>query len=620
MKRKTIVCLFAGAVLVLSSAASLQAQAKFYGDFLFGFRLVDTSGPGADYKYREDINLHGGARLYNFNFSFSPDNGFKKLFDRFDVQMYNLGGDPYETLTVRLQKYGAYTLQYDRKKSNYFYHDLFQGDGGGLYDLQTFDFDRVTDSGLAKVWLGEKADLYVDFNRYTKKGASTTTQDVERVEYEFQKPVQEESKEISVGLDFHFNRYSFVLEEKFLDYRNENSYFLPGYADGGPGAEWPSSLSYYSLSQPYDLKSNTHSLRFNARPIRRLFLTGSAQISHLDTDLDYSESAQGTSYLERKFQFDLSGKGKFERNMQMYEVEANYSLLTKLSLVGAFRYHHFDQTGSMTVAAEQESIDFGYKTLGVDAGIQYEFASNLALTLGYRFEDRNLDNLETLLYESHTTQQGAFGNIKWDPLRTLKLTLDYEHSMYENPFTLISPTDFDRLRLTAKYQVKSWSITGSYLWNNTKSDIEEDLFKSSKNQFNLRGGYHGERLKVFIGYAYIQAKRQGERAVTYPPFWTGPGGTFLWEIFYEGKANLFDLNISYDLNQNWKLGGYANAYSNRGSWKLDRTMFKAYLEYTFTAGYIAQVGYRHVDFKEKLGGFDNYRANIVELSFGYRWK
>jgi hypothetical protein len=35
---------------------------------------------------------------------------------------------------------------------------------------------------------------------------------------------------------------------------------------------------------------------------------------------------------------------------------------------------------------------------------------------------------------------------------------------------------------------------------------------------------------------------------------------------------------------------------------------------------VARIGYRYVDFREKRGGFNDYKANILELSFGYRWK
>ncbi len=623
MKTKTILCLSLGVVLALSTAASLQAQGRFSGDFLFSFRLVDTSGPGADYKYKEDINLRRGARLSNFSLSLQPENGLKNLFDRLDVRVLNLGGDPYETISVGLQKYGRYQMQYDRRKSNYFYQDLTQMESGGLYDLHIFDFDRVHDSGSAKVQLSKAIGLFFDFNRYTKKGVSTTTLDVSRLEYEFEKPVQEDSREFSFGVDARFGRTFLVLEEKFLDYKNENSYFLPGYADGGPEEEYPSSLNYFYMNQPYDLSGNRHSLRFSTGLFDRLLLSGSGQIYNLDQDLTYSESSSGTDYLNRRFAYDYSGKGRFDRDIQLAEVDAHYLLMRKFSLIAAVRFHNFDQKGTFTVDGESESQDIGYKTWGLDIGGQYEFSPTLILTLGYRMENRSLENLETADYELETNKNGFFGNVRWDALRKLKLTLDYEHSGYANPYTLISPTSYDRLRMTAKYQMGAFNLSASYLWNGTKSDLGTDdivPFKTTRNQFTLRAGYHGDRLSAFAGYSYLQSKREGERTVEFPPSFSGPGGTFLWDILYEGKGNIFDANLSFDLSEQFRLGGYALLYSNSGSYEVGRTTLKLYLEYNFAAGYVAQAGYRYVNFKEELGGYNNYRANILELSFGYRWK
>jgi len=623
MRTKTILLSFLGIVLALSFASSLQAQGKFNGDFLFGFRFVDTSGPGAQYKYKEDLNLRRGARLSNFNLSYQPDNGLKKYFDRLDVRVLNLGGDPYESISVGLQKYGRYKMQYDRRKSSYFYQDLTRTEFGALYDVFTFDFDRVQESGTAKVWLTKGINLYFDFNRYTKKGVSTTSLDVQRVEFEFDKPVQEDSREAALGLDLRFGRYSLVLEEKFLDYRNENSYFLPGYADGGPESEYPSSLNYYFMNQPYDLTGNRHSLRFTARPFNRLLISGSGQIYNLDEDLTYSESASGLNYLNRKFQYADSGTGRFDRNMQLAQVDLHYLLFNRFSLVGAVRFHNFDQTGELTINGETTSQDIGYKTWGADAGAQYEFSPTLILTLGYRFENRDLDNLETVDYELDTTKNGGFGNIRWDLSRALKLTLDYEHSGYQNPYTLISPTSYDRLRMTAKYQAGAFNLSASYLWNGTKSDLGYDdivPFKTNRNQFSLRAGYHAEKFKAFAGYTYLQSKREGERSVEYPPSFAGPGGSFLWELLYEGKGSIFDANLSFDLSEALKVGGYALVYSNSGSYEVGRTTLKLYLEYNIAGGYVAQAGYRYVNFKEERGGFNDYRANIFELSFGYRWK
>jgi hypothetical protein len=135
----------------------------------------------------------------------------------------------------------------------------------------------------------------------------------------------------------------------------------------------------------------------------------------------------------------------------------------------------------------------------------------------------------------------------------------------------------------------------------------------------LRAGYHSQKIQAFAGYSLIDVEHKGSRTIMYPPGWQG-SGSFPWEIFYEGKSNLVDASISADLAENWALGGYANIYWNRGFWEIDRTTLKTYVEYTFEMGLIAQVGYRYVNFEEKTSGFNDYSANILEISFGYRWK
>ena len=67
-------------------------------------------------------------------------------------------------------------------------------------------------------------------------------------------------------------------------------------------------------------------------------------------------------------------------------------------------------------------------------------------------------------------------------------------------------------------------------------------------------------------------------------------------------------------------GGWVRVYSNAGSYDNRRTMIKAFVEYAFDGGYAAQAGYRLAEFKESVLGFNNYRAGIFEISFGYRWQ
>jgi opacity protein-like surface antigen len=619
MKNKKIFIALTLTVFVFSAALSLQAQEQsrnLYGKFLLGYRFVDTSGTAE--RYKQDINLDEGLRLFNFNLQILPNETFKNLFDRIDINMYNLGGDPYETFRLAIQKSGKYKFQYDRRKSNYFYADQHEIDGGHLYNPFTFNFDRTMDSMLVKLWLHKYVDVYMNFDRYDKKGNSTLTLDINRIEFEFDKPIEENYKQFAIGVDFHLKNFTFVFEERVMDYENTNSLFLPGAADGGQGARYPSSLNFFNLDQPYDLKTYTHTFKATGRALDRLFLNAFAQISNQDMDLKYSEETDGVDYLGRFFDYSHSGKGEFDRNISLFDFDVTYLMFNKLAIVAAFRFNDFEQEGYLTIDGKKEDAMLKYNNKAAEGGLQYQFSPRMTLTAGYRYEIRELDGIETVDYEEDTVRNGFYGNINWD-IRAFKITADYQFGDYKDPFTLISPTSFHRFRFTAKANVKNFNFSGSYLWNKAQSEAYDDEWDSTKNQLNLRIGYSGQKVRISGGYALIDVEHKGSRTIAYPPTWTGPG-SFPWDILYEGKSNLFDASFSADLAGDWALGGYANIYSNRGFWEIDRFTFKAYVEYTFDNGLVSQIGYRYVDFEEKMSGFNDYSANILEISFGYRWK
>jgi hypothetical protein len=621
MKRTKIILAVLLVAFVFSITFSLSAEEeakKFKGDLKFGYRFVDTSG--AYSKYKEDINLTSGAYLHSFNLSYTPEDALKTFFDRLDINVRNLGIEPFQSFDLTVQKYGSYKFKWERRKSTYFYADQTLFDGQ-LYDYHTFDFDRTMDSATFTLEASKNIQLFASYFGFTKKGMSVTTQDINRLEFEFDKPIEEKSDEIAVGVDVRFSQLSFVYEARVRDYENTNSYFLPGATDGGESARYPSSLSYFYLDQPYDLNSFTNTFKLNARPIDSLLIKGIAQISDLDMDLDYSEDADGVNYLGRPFDYSMSGTGKFERKIGLYELDLTYLVTHKLAVIGAVRSHNFKQEGSMTIDGETMTTNPKFSTLGIEAGLQYQFSSKFGLTFGYRNEKRKLDSeeLETVDYEDNTTRNGLFGNLQWTPSRMFNLTFDYQHGSYDNPYTLASPMSFNRFKTKAKVHLQEFYGSAAMTLEKSKNDLYNELWESNKNMFNLRAGYHDEKIKAFAGLALINVKHSGNHTVEYPPSWSGPGGTFLWEIMYEGKSTLWDFYLDWDLNEQWSFGAYANFYKNSGFWEIKRNTFKAFIEYAFPMGLAAELAYRVVDYKEAQSGFNDYKANIFEISFGYRW-
>ncbi len=609
-----MVILFCGFVTSASLSAADKAEDEFYGKFIVGYRFVDISG--VEEKYKEDINLGDGLRLFNFKIHFAPVGKLNKYFDYMNVYVNNFGGDPFETMGLDIMKYGKYKFKFDRRKSEYFYNDHLEG-----HDFHTFAFDRINDSGLLKLWLGKKSHAYIDFNSYTKKGMSVNTLDLGRVEFEFEKPIDEMSTEVTLGFDHSGKSFAFVLEEKFIDFDNANSMFLPGYADGGDFARYPTYLNYFSLNMPYNMKGNTHSAKFTFNPIKKLLLKGSLQILDQNTDFTYSEEALGADHIGVPVMYDYNGKGDFSRKSQIYDLDFTYFLSDKMALVGTTFYKSFDQEGSMTIDDVTTSMDLKYETGGVEAGIQFQPNLKFGFTLGYRMEQRDVED-EVVIedYNEPTSKSGIFGNLNWKPSKKLRVTADYQYGNYDNPLTLISPTDFHRFRLTGKYKNKDLYFNGSYTFNRSTSDQKGEMWESDKNQLNLRFGVYKKKLHFSAGYALIDVTRKGERGIYYPPSWSGGEGTYFWDILFEGTSNLFDVYIYSKLSNKTGLGAYLNYYSNNGSWELTRTNLKLFFKYFCEKGFVGQLNYRYVDFKENDFGYNDYKANIFEVSFGYSWK
>ena len=73
------------------------------------------------------------------------------------------------------------------------------------------------------------------------------------------------------------------------------------------------------------------------------------------------------------------------------------------------------------------------------------------------------------------------------------------------------------------------------------------------------------------------------------------------------------------ISDTFHVGAYYNSYKNEGFWEIKRTMSKAFIDYMFNNGINASVGLRTVNYEDNTDA-NSYKATIVELSLGYRWK
>jgi|GEM_PF-394872 len=663
-----------------------KEQSELQGDFLLSYRAVDIGNNSNENKYKEDYNLFSGARLRTLNLDFQPKGALKSLFDNLGLSMDNFGGDPFETLHLNMTKYGKYTFNYKHLKSRYFYQDiLFEGpltyaqmrasDGG---DFHHFNFDRVMDSADLKVWLSKNARLYLGFDRFSKKGNSTTTVDINRDEFEFDKPVDQAGKEITVGLDWSVKKFTIAFEEKIKQFKDANSYFLPGFSEGEnynyPQGYNYANLLYFFLDMPYDFTNYTHTVRLTAHPVKGLLLRASGSLLNLKMDnLDYSERARGNDYSNppKPFIYDW-GIGEFDlkRDIQLWDFDFSYLFNAKLALVGAFRYNDYEQEGMMSITANEVTLPAGfitmqpggssatatyqanekYHTTGIDLGLQYQPLSRLTATAGFRNEQRTIQ-FETGRPDEKKKRTGLFGNIVWLPVKDVTITADYQFGDYTDPISAIAPSTHNRFRTTARCKFGKFFANVSYLMNRVKND--EPLYNpgipqepnsgwnSRVNQLNMRMGYGLKKFMISAGWAYISTKNTANNrllnnsSASLPPI--------SWPIYYKSDINLYDISIHWKIGNGWAIKGMVNYYTapayfggyvdyittptspklvvDEGykNWDMSRLIFKPFIEYEFKNGLVTQVSYWIVDFKDKPKELNSYKANIFEFSIGYRF-
>lgn len=621
MKRITLRIASMAALLALLPAWPLAAQeGSFTGGFSIGLRSVDIGG--ADRKFREDFNLDDGPRLFDFHFDLVPEGSQRKVADQVVFDASNLGGDPFETIHFSARKYGDYKLVYNRTVSDYFYQDLIIPVGTGDLeksqdgDFHHFDFQRVRDTASLDIDLTQRATLTFGLERYTKTGESTTTLDIQRDEFEFDKPIDESLNTYIGGLSYAWEKATLTLTERVRDYENVYEVFLPGFSEGGE--EGGSTLDFFFLDQPYSFTSNEHTVQLALRPSSKLHVDLLGNLQSLDLDVDAEERSQGIGFSGAPFSEDVTGNGTINRDIDQYLVDLNYRVSDRVGIVAGARSQKLDQSGDFQFGGALNAGDWNIETTAFDAGIEFYVSSELTVAGGVVQETRKVDSdwsvaeggEEDGRSESMDTDNtGFYATASWRPMAGADVTVDLESNSFDDPFTLASPTDRERYRVRGKYRWDNGlNLSGGY----TKNDYENSNsgWNADTEHLTLRLGWAGDRFDGSLGYSNVSAERSIDQLVN---------ESTLFAVFYESDSDFLDGRFRFVATDRISFGADLRSYQNDGSFGVERDDYRGWIQIGFLDGYNVRAAYRMVDYNETGFNFDDYDADIVELSLGYDW-
>ncbi len=501
-------------------------------------------------------------------------------------------------------------------------------------DFHTFNYGRVDDRIDFDFDVSPRAEVFVKLNRRTRVGESTTTLDIQRDEFELDRPLDEVKNDYTVGFQMRFDKASLYVDETYRSFESNGRTFLPG-ASLGENATNDAELFFFEQLIPFDYEMPQSTVKLNLRPDARLTVNAGFIYSDLNADLSHQEEQRGITFRGAPFTSVFSSTGSFERSTKLADFDVVYDLHERLSLIGGARFGRFDQDAQMVDAVDTLDTGLEISTDIVEAGAQVVPARGVTLTGGLRRENRSTrffdvaddeeDEVEDPGHEGgehvETTRTTLFVNGSVAPSRRVSVMGEYERGDYDDPFTLIAPTSMDRVKARVRFMPgNGLTVTGAFLTRRIENNLAGPVHPTEPRtgdpatlrttSVTAHARYAVDLVSVYGSYTRQETSHDVTNLVN--GFRTVP-------ILYESDLDRGAGGVTIGVTDSVKVGTDLSAYRNRGSFGLDWEQYRVFTELLSPAGYVVTLSYRYNSLDETMFDFDDYSAHIGEVTIGYRF-
>jgi hypothetical protein len=465
--------------------------------FEAGYRYAAVSGN--DGTYRADVNYGDGIRLLSSNLSVYSRDGHGHWFDQIVLTTVGLGNDPYQSVTLRVEKNRLYRYDMLWRLDDYYNPGLDVAAG-----LHSMDTTRHMQDHNLTLLPQSKFQFHLGYSRNTQDGPALSTVELFSTpptsDFPVFENVKREQDEYRVGADVELAGFKLTLLHTWVFFKDDSGYQESG-AIPGDNPSAGVTLNQFQRSEPYhgaspywlgNINKSSKSIAVNGRIVyvdgkrnfildenafgvtplgaqnQEIFVGGDASRPSLTGDLSISLFPTARLTLVNNSSFDstrIDGTSDYEQ----------YNLATQTSDFVSFRY-------------------LGLRTIANATDLHYRVNRWLSFYAGYHFTERRIEDIEdyaspdtslsgAMYKQANHLDEGLVG-IRVKPLKAMTINLESEIGRADRPFTPVSDRNYQALGGRFEYRLKKLTFNAAYKENYNNNSITLTSYSSHARTYS----------------------------------------------------------------------------------------------------------------------------------------
>jgi hypothetical protein len=472
-----------------------------------GYRFAVVNGSVG--TYRSDVNFGNGIRLLSGNLSVNSRDGHGRWFDHIVLTAVGLGNDPYQSVTLRIEKNKLYRYDMLWRLDDYFNPGLPVA--GGLHLMDTSR--HMQDHNLTLL-PESKIQFHLGYSRNTQDGpALSTVQSCFQSslycgtagnEFPVFENVRREQNEFRVGADVDLAGFKLTLLHSWVFFKDDSGY-QDNALEAGDNPSTGVTLNQFQRSEPYRGASPYWLGNLN-RSGQKLAVNGRVTYVEGKGNFVLDENAFGGTPLGAQNQ-QVEVSGDASRPSLTGDLSISVFPTSRLTLVNntsidSTRIDGTSGYAQFNLAAEtNDFISFRYlglRTIANAADLHYRVKSWLSFYGGYHYSDRRIEDIEEYavpgpfsgaMYEQVNIQQAGLVGIRVKPLKAMTINLESEIGRASQPFTPVSDRNYQSLGGRFAYRVKKLTLGALYKENYNNNSVTLSSYSSHARNYNVNAAW-----------------------------------------------------------------------------------------------------------------------------------